>query len=209
MTTVEITTEDIKPVDGEQLDAWLADPDTVPSETTVYICIDGKKRRQYEDVKARIAERAELAEAATAETAAAATAAGPVDSRLSTRTPAPPAPAVPDPEQPLLEQLIREMKGKTVPFIVRSVGSPRWNELQALHPPRKEADSGRLDPRDARSGFNVATFYVQLVRESIVAPAMTDQRYAALLPKLTDAQFTRLAQASADVNGNESDDLPF
>lgn len=213
MTTTEITTEDIQPVDGEQLDAWLADPETVPSEDTVYICIDGKRRRKYEEVKARIAERAQAAAdaAAAAAGAQATAAAGAVpDVRLGTRTPKPATgETVRDPEQDLLEQLVREMKAKTVPFLIRSVGSPRWNELQAAHPPRKEADTGRLDPRDARSGFNVATFYVALVRESIASPPMTDARYASLLAKLTDAQFTRLAQAAADVNSAEADDLPF
>lgn len=212
--TLEITTDDIGPVDGDTLDAWLTDPETVPTETTVYICIDGKTRRKYEEVKARIAERAEAAEAeqaAALEGAAAAAAAGPKDDRLSSKTPAsvPAPPATPDPEQPLLEQLIRQMKAKTIPFVIRAVGSPRWNELVAAHPPRKEPDSGRYDPRDARSGFNVSTFYVQLVRESIVKPEMTDARYAALLPKLTDVQFDKLAQAAADVNRAESDDLPF
>jgi len=214
MTTIEITTDDIAQVDGETLDAWLSDPDTVPTETTVYVCLDGKKRRKYEEVKARIAERAELAEAeraAALEAAAAAAGAGPKDDRLSTKTPpaVPDAPAPADPEQPLLEQLVREMKAKTVPFVIRAVGSPRWNELQAAHPPRKEPDTGRINPRDVNSGFNTATFYVDLVRESIASPPMNDARYAALLTKLTDAQFTRLAQAAADVNSTESDDLPF
>lgn len=213
LSTSEITTEDIQPVDGDQLDAWLADPGTVPGEATVYICIDGKRRRKYEDVKARIAERAQAAEdaaTAAADTKVTAFISAVADDRLATKTPKP-AEAVParDHEQDLLEQLIREMKTKTVPFVIRSVGSPRWNELQAAHPPRKEADTGRLNHRDAPAGFNVATFYVALVRESIASPPMTDARYASLLQKLTDAQFTRLAQAAADVNSVEADDLPF
>lgn len=210
----EITTEDIRPVSGDELDAWLADPDTVPCEETVYVCVDGKKRRQYEEVKARIAERAEAAAAEQqegAERQAQAAATKPVDDRLSTKTPAAPAeiPVPDDTERPLLEKLIREMKTRTVPFLIRAVGSPRWNELQAQHPPRKEPDTGRLYPVDARSGFNASTFYVALLRESIASPPMTDGRYAALLEKLTDAQFTRLAQTAANVNTIESDDLPF
>lgn len=214
---MDITLDDIGRKSGDELDALLADPEIVPAEKIVYICMDGRKRRQYEEVKARIEARAEEAAAAAAEAdeqgarAAAGTA---TDDRLSTKGPRPagePAPPVRDPEQDLLEQLVRDMKAKTVPFVVESVGSPRWNDLVAAHPPRKDTATGRYDPRDIAGGafFNVSTFYVALVRESIVSPEMTDARYASLLKKVTDQQFDKLAQAAADVNRQEPDDLPF
>lgn len=223
MSTTEITLDGIVDVDGEQLDAWLADPDTVPTEETVHICIDGKARRQYHEVKARIGERRDAAVADALEAWAATPSDvgnGPKDDRLGVKRPT--AAAAPtaeeiiaglprDPEQDLLEQLVKKMKAKTVPFVIRSVGSPRWNELVAAHPPRKDPGSGRLDPRDVQGGgiFNASTFYVELVRESIALPVMTDARYAALLPKLDEAQFTRLANAAMAVNATEDDDLPF
>lgn len=224
MSTTDITLDDIADVDGEQLDAWLADPDTVATEDTVHICIDGKSRREYHEVKARIAERRDAAVAAAVAAWEAdnpeAPANGPKDDRMNTKRPAvtlPPTPeeilaALPrDSEQDLLEQLVKKMKAKTIPFLIRAVGSPRWNELVAAHPPRKDPGTGRIDQRDLNGGglFNVSTFYVQLVRESIIKPAMTDARYAALLPKLDDVQFTKIAQAAADVNSLEDNDLPF
>lgn len=224
MSTTDISVDDIAEVDGETLDAWLEDPKTVATEETVYICIDGKSRRKYHEVKARIAERREAAVAAALEKWAAehpdASAAPPADTRLSTkRTPValPPteeqiiAGLPRDPDQDELEHLVKTMKARTVPFLVRAVGSPRWNELIADHPPRKDPATGRIDQRDANGGglFNVSTFYVQLVRESIAKPAMTDARYRALLPKLDETQFSKLAQAAANVNSYEDDELPF
>lgn len=224
MSTTDITLDDIKAVDGDQLDAWLADPETVATEDTVYICIDGKSRREYREVKARIAERRDAAVADALEKWETGNGAGGVsgvkDDRLNTKRATVELPPTPesilaglprDPEQDLLEQLVKKMKTKTVPFLIRSVGSPRWNELIATHPPRKDPGTGRMDERDLRGGglFNVATFYVQLVRESIVKPAMTDARYAALLPKLDDTQFSKIAQAAADLNAYEDNDLPF
>jgi hypothetical protein len=224
VSTTDITLDDIAEVDGDTLDAWLNDPDTVATEDTVYICIDGKTRREYREVKERIAERRDAAvrdavekwEKSDPETPAN----GPKDDRMNTKrvtASLPPNPEQilaalpPDHEQPLLEQLVKKMKTKTIPFLVRSVGSPRWNELIAAHPPRKDPGTGRIDQRDLNGGglFNVSTFYVQLVRESIVKPAMTDARYAALLPKLDDTQFTKIAQAAADLNAYEDNDLPF
>jgi hypothetical protein len=213
---VDITTDDIKATSGDDLDAMLADPDMVPAEEHVYICLDGKKRRQYEEVKARIQERADqhaAAAAAAAEEAARAAAGNPVnDTRLATKTPAAAGPAGPaprDPEQDLLEQLVREMKVKTVRFVITSIGTARWNEFVVKHPMRKDPASGRYDPRDAQTGFNVSTFWVEVVRHSITEPEMNDARYASLLKKLTDTQFDKLAQAAANVNRQEDDDLPF
>lgn len=217
---MDITTDDIKATSGDELDALLSDPDMVAAEEEVFICLDGKKRRQYEAVKARIDERAAAREIEAAErdeqTARAAATTVPVnDDRLSTKKPAAAAaaadePAPRDPEQDLLEQLVRDMKTKTVRFLVHSVGTARWNELVAAHPMRKDPATGRFDARDvAAGGFNPSTFYVDLVRHSIVEPAMTDARYASLLKKVTDSQFDKLAQAAANVNRQEPDDLPF
>jgi hypothetical protein len=171
----------------------------------VRLCLNGKLRREYEAVKARIADRA--AERDSARTVAAA-AADPADTRLASPGPQTPPPADErDPEQDRLDELVEQMRAQLVTFIVQAMPSKTYNRLIEAHPPRKEPATGRTDPRDYQ-GFNASTFYPELVRRSIIAPTMTDERWAKLEPLLTDAQFERLATVAADVNRRD-EDLPF
>ncbi|MFI7608816.1 hypothetical protein ACIBTV_27400 [Micromonospora sp. NPDC049366] len=171
-------------------------------EQAVRLCLDGKLRREYEEVKDRIDKRD-----AARNAAAAAAALGQDDVRLSSKAPAAPEPAERDPEQDRLDELVEKMRAKLVTFIVRALPSTDYNLLLQAHPPRKDATTGRIDPRDY-NGYNSATFVPALVRACIAAPTMTDARWAKLEPVLTDAQFDRLWTAAAEVNRRD-EDIPF
>lgn len=174
-------------------------------EKPVRLCLDGRLRREYEEVKDRVAERAAKHDAAR--TAAAAAALNPADTRLASKGPQGPPADEPDPEQDRLDELAARMRAKAVTFIVRAMSSQEYNRLLEAHPPRKDPTTGRIDPRDYQ-GYNSATFVPALVRRSIAQPTMTDERWAKLDATLTDAQFDKLFQAAAEVNRRD-EDIPF
>lgn len=194
-------------MDPINLDAILAD--ATPAEAVVPLCLNGNVRRRYEEVAERIADRRRQAEAADLSRAAAAV----VDDRLGRRAGSGPdrepvaAPAVRDAEQDLLEQIERQMRAATVPFLLRAIPSQQWGELVEKHPPRKDPGTGRIDPRDL-DGVNVKTFYPELVKLSIAGPAMDDAQYERVMGVLSDAQFNRLAKAAGELNVQD-DDIPF
>lgn len=173
-------------------------------ERSVSLCLNGKLRREYEDVKERIEKRA--AERDGQRTAAAAATLNEGDTRLATK--APEVSAVErDPEQDRLDQLVVLMRGQMVTFLVRAMPSKEYNRLLEQCPPRKESSTGRIDPRDYQ-GYDSSKFVPALVRKSIVQPTMTDERWAKLDDVLTDAQFDKLFQAAAEVNRRD-EDIPF
>lgn len=192
------------------------------AEETVPLCLNGRLRRQYEDVKRRVAERAADHEANTEaerlvlrarENFAARVAGAEGDDRLVSKTPEPEpepveAPYV-DEEQPELDRLKAEMLRFTVPFVIRAVPEQEWNQLLEDHPPRKDpADTKRVDIRDAEDGVNTATFYHDLLRRSIAEPAHDDPKFERLMKLITAAQFERLRVVAARVNLRD-EDLPF
>lgn len=197
----------------------------IRAEVMVPLCLNGRMRRQYEEVKARVDERtaeheaeqeaARLVLKAKAHAAARAAAQEGGDDRLVSKPAAAEADpedaeAAPyvDPEQPELERLRAEMLRFTVPFIIRGVPEGEWNELLEAHPPRKDpSDAKKNDPRDWE-GVNAATFYTDLVRRSIAEPAHTDEQFARLMELVTSAQFDRLGNAAAEIN-KKDEDLPF
>lgn len=196
-------------------------------EETVPLCLNGRLRRQYEDVKSRVEERTaeHLAEQearkliiraqahAAARVAAEQTVA---DDRLTSRPAPETAPesgdaedTYVDPEQGELDRLKAEMLRFTVAFVVRAVPDEEWNRLLEKHPPRKDpSDAKRLDARDAEDGVNVSTFYREMARLSIVEPEHDDAKFAKLMKLVTSAQFDRLRYAIARVNVRD-EDLPF
>lgn len=186
----------------DEFDA-LIEGATLP-EKPVRLCVHGDLRRRYEEVKARVEERAAARDGAR--TAASAAAAGMTDTRLASKPTDAPADER-DPEQDRLDELAAQMRAKAITFIVRAMPSKEYNALVALHPPRTVPSTGRTDPRDYQ-GFNSATFFPELVRLSIAKPTMTPERWAKLDAKLTDAQFDRLATAAAEVNRRD-EDIPF
>lgn len=184
--------------------------DAAPPERIVPLCLNGKIRRQYDEVAARIAERAAEREAA----AKAAKAAGMVvDDRLGAREGSgpngePPAPlAVRDPEQDLADELLEKVRKRTVPFLITAIPAQDWVSLMERHPPRKDPATGRLDPRDV-DGINSSTFYPELVKKAIAEPDMDDVQYERVMGVLSDAQFNRLSQAAGEINVQD-EDIPF
>lgn len=170
--------------------------DATLAETTVPICLNGKLRAQYTRLKARIDERAAAAQQEQAQ-------ALPGDDRLATKDPD----TAPDPEQPELDRLVEQMRKYTVEVVLRALPKEEWNELFAKHPPRADKQTGKRNPRDM-IGVNYDTFFPTLVRETIVSPEMTGDRWQKFYAKLSDAQFNKLANAAWDINQTE-DDVPF
>jgi hypothetical protein len=196
------------------------------AEDYVLLCLNGKLRAEYEEVKERIDQRRAEYEAEQDAARLAlkarrnimsgrAAEAAIADDRLASKSPDPepeeddpePAPYV-DHEQGRLDQLRDEMKRYTVKFTIRAVPDPEWNRLLEAHPPRRDpADAKRLDPRDFE-GVNSSTFYADLVRRSIAKPVHDDAKYARLLELITSKQFDKLATAAAEVNKRD-ENLPF
>lgn len=165
-------------------------------ETAVALCLNGRLRRQYEDVKARIDDRRAAADVRRVD--------GIEDTRMSDR----PYEVDPDPEQPELDRLEAEMRKYTVEFVLRALPSQEWSRLCEKHPPRRlKEDKTKVDPRDY-GGVNQAMFYPELVRKSIVSPELSDEQWDKLDGALTNAQFDRLANAAATVNRRD-EDVPF
>ncbi|MBM0237740.1 hypothetical protein JNW88_12235 [Micromonospora sp. ATA32] len=162
------------------------------AETTVPICLNGKLRAQYARLKARIDERAAAAHEAQKLLG---------DDRLADKGP------TPDPEQPELDRLVEQMRKYTVEVVLRALPKEEWNELFAKHPPRADKQTGKRNPRDM-IGVNYDSFFPTLVRETIVSPEMTGDRWQKFYAKLSDAQFNKLANAAWDINQTE-DDVPF
>lgn len=187
-----------------------------PTQETVWLCLNGELRARYDEIADRIESRRQERAAARleAEERARRNAEPGEDDRLATRPePVDPVPAedtVVDPEQPAADDLIEQMKRWTVPFVLASVGE-RYNELVLENPPRRDPNDAKLiDPRD-RSGFNTLKFYPALVRESLIKPEMTDERWEKLRTgpaRLSDRQFEQLANAAVRVNRQDYD-LPF
>lgn len=184
-------------------------------EVTVQLCLNGKVRREYEEVKARIADRIrdEMTSKATKVTK---TLAGDEDAdhRLGVRRPAADDQDQAagdqwslDPEEPLLDSLLEQMRQYTVPFVVRAMPAQDWNRLVEAHPARKDPATNKRIEADWQ-GVNASTFYPPLVRASIASPAMSDEQWDRVRAVLTDAQFDKLATAATDVN-RKDDDIPF
>lgn len=164
------------------------------AEVGVDLCLNGKLRRRYEEISARIAERAAEQEAQQL----------PGDTRLGGGK------AKVDPEQADLDNVVAEMRQWTRTFTLRALpsdGDDGWNALYAAHPPRKDPATGKLDPRDVY-GVNQATFFPALLRRCMVDPPMSPERWAKLDAKLSDAQFDKLATAAWTVNRRDGD-IPF
>jgi hypothetical protein len=115
--------------------------------------------------------------------------------------------------------LQEEMRGSTVPFILRALGRSRWAALLAEHPPRMGADGKVL--ADDTGGFNAATLWTPLIRASVISPLLDDDDWAVLLMTnedgtdgddngggLSNGQFDALGTAAWRLNQSLVD-IPF
>lgn len=96
-----------------------------------------------------------------------------------------------------IEQLRDQMRGSTVMVTLRALPRREWTELVAKHPPKDQ--SMMWDPD---------TFGPDLVRRSIVDPALSEDQWTKLDAKLTDAQFGELGSTALDLNRRPVD-VPF
>jgi hypothetical protein len=106
-----------------------------------------------------------------------------------------------------IKQLEEQMAESTYPFRLRALPRPAWRSFVAEYPPRK-TPSGEVEEADARLGVNTETFWEALVRRCLIDPEPTDERWSVLLEKLTDNQFSKLADGAWSVNRRDVD-VPF
>jgi hypothetical protein len=113
-----------------------------------------------------------------------------------------------------------QMRDSTVPFVLRALRPSRWAGLQTEHPPRK-GDDGKMLPEDMM-GVNSQTFFVPLIRESVISPVLDDDDWVGLLGQtaeghdlvddegggLSDAQLDALGGAAWRLN-RSAVDIPF
>lgn len=108
-----------------------------------------------------------------------------------------------------LADLREQMTGSTLTVTLRALPSPRYQAVKDEHPPRTTDDG--IDMRDVRAGFNIDTFFVALARACVIAPALDDEDWEALVGddgKLTDAQVGKLCDTAWTLNRKDVD-LPF
>lgn len=159
-------------------------------EKTVWICMAGTLRREYED----------LMSAGTEDDVPAASETPDPDTRLATRGPKRKASDAPRAER--LAELINEMRKYTYPYRLRALPSQEWNALCAKYPPRPGVKA------DEVSAINPQTFFPALVRASVVDPVLSAEDWQKVVAVLTDAQFDRLGAAAWQLNRRD-EDVPF
>lgn len=187
------------PTSDDKFDALLSAA-SLP-ERAVRICLDGRLRAEYEQLKAAVAAR-------TVRRAVGGSDGEDPDVRLSTPDPAEgDGGDGPEPDADLLAELAEQVRARSVTILLRALSSADYNRLLEQHPPRRDRTTGHIDARDY-AGFNSSSFPSALVRACIVSPTMTDERWQALDKVLTDAQFDRLWRVAAELNRRD-EDIPF
>lgn len=102
-----------------------------------------------------------------------------------------------------------QMRDASHDFRLRAHPRPAWKKLLAVHPPRKDPETGDLDDRDKYIGVNTESFFAALIRASVVEPELDDDDWTLLLEeKLTDRQFDLLSDAAWALNRRDVD-VPF
>jgi hypothetical protein len=99
-----------------------------------------------------------------------------------------------------MEELRAEMRGSSVIFHLRAIGSARSTDLIAGHPPRPDED------RDKTLGYNPVAYYPALVREccdrlergdeTVPAAEMSDADWDYLFDALSQQQYDALVNAA-------------
>lgn len=93
-----------------------------------------------------------------------------------------------------MQALRDEMADSEVTVTLRALPNARWMQLVTDHAPRKD------NTGDATVGYNQATFYPALIRESFVDPVLDDDEFTQLLDALNSHQFDELANAAWALN---------
>ncbi len=105
-----------------------------------------------------------------------------------------------------IEALEVEMRENTYDFRLRAMPRAAWTTLVNAHPPRRGDDNEIVDTD--RMGVNAETFYAAIIRACLVDPELTDDEWSQLEQKLTDRQYSDLADAAWALNRREVD-IPF
>lgn len=106
-----------------------------------------------------------------------------------------------------MDALGEQMAAGNVTFRLRALTRPKWRQLLADHPPRREGDD--VNEQDRVVGVNTETFFDALVRSSVVEPELDPEDWTLLLgEKLTDRQFDLIANAAWGLNRRDVD-VPF
>lgn len=95
-----------------------------------------------------------------------------------------------------------QMAAATIVFRLRAMDRNDWDDLLKAHPPREG------DAEDKENGYDTSTFPNALIKASAVEPELTDERWAALEPKLAPVEWSRLGAAALNLN-MRSVNIPF
>lgn len=109
-----------------------------------------------------------------------------------------------------IRELEEQMAADTIDFVIAALPRPDFTALIAAHPPRQGNQADRAN------GFNEDTLFDALIRACTVAPDDLDEEDWTLLlvgvdgqkPKLSSAQYERLANTAWAVNRRDVD-VPF
>lgn len=101
-----------------------------------------------------------------------------------------------------MEALREEMAESTVTFRLRAKSRKDFRQFLVTHAPRE----GNAD--DRAMGFNIDTYFDDLVRESIVDPVLSEEQWEALSEALTANQWMHLQNAAVELNQDEVS-VPF
>lgn len=111
-----------------------------------------------------------------------------------------------------LAEQIRALEGRmreaTYPFKVRALKRADYRALKDQCPPRRD-ETGEVDARDERRGFNIDRLYDLLIPASIIDPALPEPQLREALDDLTTGQYIELGNAAFAVNEGVLEGVPF
>jgi len=90
-----------------------------------------------------------------------------------------------------------EMADSQVDLRLRALKNVAWMQLLTDHAPRKDNEG------DAAVGFDQSTFFTDMVRASIVDPALDDTEFEALIDALNSRQFDEVSNVAWALNRGE------
>jgi hypothetical protein len=111
--------------------------------------------------------------------------------------------------QEQLANLAERIAAVTVTLTFAALPRPRYRALVDAHPPVKDEDGEITDGRSKRIGVDYDTFFVALVRPSLVAPELDDETLTYMMDEVLTASGWR-DLSTVLWNLNESTvDVPF
>lgn len=96
----------------------------------------------------------------------------------------------------VVQELEDQIEATQVKFVVEKMGTPEWNALVALHPPRKD------NIVDHAAGYNRDAVSAAAVRMCLVEPVVdSDEAYDELLNVLGPSEWEELRSTTERANG--------